>query len=96
MFFEAEELDCLDKDVAWAYDFLCWVLAFFFEVFWQLINFFLWFSWNWRGNGGNKCEFYHFLSFVIVQDFGNLRGKFGTDLASKSSVRVVHIETVPV
>ena len=33
MFFEAEKLDCLDKDVAWAYNFFCWVLVFFLKYF---------------------------------------------------------------
>jgi len=40
MFFKAEELDCLDEDVAWAYDFFCWMLVFFLKYFDNSLTFF--------------------------------------------------------
>jgi len=52
MFFEAEELDCLDKDVAWAYDFFCWVLVFFLKYFDNSLTSF----YNLAGIGGGMGE----------------------------------------
>ena len=52
MFFEAEELDCLDKDVAWAYDFFYWVLVFFLKYFDNLLTSFC----DLAGIGGGMRE----------------------------------------